>query len=114
MARLDEHGSTLSVHRAFVVHLGAGGEPKRRRYSGRVEHLSSGESTRFSSLQGLLAFFAAILDAPSPAALRGKSARTTTDLPSKIDRGAQSAFIGGGSLPPPPRPIKRATARHRH
>lgn len=86
MARPDEHGSTLSVHRAFVVHLGAGGGSKRRRYSGRVEHLSSGESTRFSSLQGLLAFFAAILDASSPAALRGKSARTMTDLPSKIDR----------------------------
>ena len=63
MARRDEQGSTLSAHRAFVVHLGTGGGPGRRRFSGRVEHLSSGESIHFSSLKGLLAFFAAALDA---------------------------------------------------
>ena len=58
----DQHGSTLSAHRAFVVHFGTRGGPGRRRFSGRVEHLSSGESMRFSSLKGLLAFFAAALD----------------------------------------------------
>ena len=63
MAPRDEQGSTLSAHRAFVVHLGTGGGPGRRRFSGRVEHLSSGESMHFSSLKGLLAFFAAALDA---------------------------------------------------
>ena len=63
MAPLGEPGSTLSVRRAFVVHLGAGGGPGRRRFSGRVEHLSSGESAQFSSLKELRAFFAAILDA---------------------------------------------------
>ena len=63
MAPRDEQGSTLSAHRAFVVHLGMGGGPGRRRFSGRVEHLSSGESMHFSSLKGLLAFFAAALDA---------------------------------------------------
>ena len=63
MAPLGEPGSTRSVHLAFVVHLGAGGGPGRRRFSGRVEHLSSGESAQFSSLKGLRAFFAAILDA---------------------------------------------------
>ena len=63
MASRDEHGSTLSAQRAFVVHFGAGGGPGRRRFSGRAEHLSSGESMHFSSLKGLLAFFAAALHA---------------------------------------------------
>ena len=49
--------STLSVQRAFVVHFTTGGGPGRRRFSGRVEHLPSGESTHFCSLEGLLAFF---------------------------------------------------------
>ena len=84
MARPDEYGygSKLSVHRAFVVHLGAGGGPRRHRYNGRVEHLSSGETARFSSLRELLAFFAVILNASSPGYLGGKSDRTTTDPPS--------------------------------
>ena len=71
MAPRDEQGSTLSAHRAFVVHLGTGGGPGRRRFSGRVEHLSSGESMHFSSLKALLAFFATALDAAAGAAQRG-------------------------------------------
>ena len=51
---LDQHGSRLSAQRAFVVHLATAGRPDRRRFSGRVEHLASGESTRFSSLKGLV------------------------------------------------------------
>ena len=86
MATHGEHGSTLSVHRAFVVHLGAGGGPGRRRFSGRVEHISSGESALFSSLKGLLAFFAAILDASAPAAPRGPNDPSGTNPPSKIAR----------------------------
>ena len=70
MAPRAEQGSTLSAHCAFVVHLGTGGGPGRRRFSGRVEHLSSGESMHFSSLKGLLAFFAAALDAAAGVALR--------------------------------------------
>jgi len=70
MAPREEHGSTLSAHRAFVVHFGAGGGPGRRRFSGRVEHLSSGESMRFTSLKGLLAFFATALDVAAGAAAR--------------------------------------------
>jgi hypothetical protein len=70
MTPRDEHGSLLSAHRAFVVHLGTSEGGGRRRFTGRVEHLSSGSSTHFSSLKGLLAFFAAVLDdAP------GRSAR---------------------------------------
>ena len=63
MAPRHEDGSMLSVHRAFVVHLRANGGPRRARFAGRVEHLSSGRSALFSSLRGLLAFFAPVLDA---------------------------------------------------
>ena len=73
MASRDEHGSTLSAQRAFVVHLGTRGGTGRRRFSGRVEHLSSGESMHFSSLKGLLAFFAAAVDAAAGPAFRGTS-----------------------------------------
>jgi len=62
MGPRDERGSTLSAQRAFVVHLGRNGGHGRRRFSGRVEHLSSGKSTHFNSLKGLLAFFAAVLE----------------------------------------------------
>jgi len=70
MGPRDEHGSTLSAQRAFVVHFGTRGRPGRRRFSGRVEHLSSGESMRFTSLKGLLAFFATALDVAAGAAPR--------------------------------------------
>lgn len=93
MAPRDEHGSTLSVHRAFVVHLGAGGGPGRRRFSGRVEHLSSGQSAPFSSLKGLLAFFTAILDASAPAAVQTsrRSAPTSKGEPGHENGGATHA-----------------------
>lgn len=58
-----QHGSTLSVHRAFVVHFSTAAGHGRRRFAGRVEHLSSGQTIRFSSLKELLAFFSGILDA---------------------------------------------------
>jgi hypothetical protein len=64
----------LPVHRAFVVHFSAASDRARRWFTGRVEHLSSGESARFSSLKGLLAFLAAILDAPTTSsAIRSRS-----------------------------------------
>lgn len=66
-ASRDAQDSTLSAHRAVGVHLASGGGPGRRRLVGRVEHLSSGESIRFTSLKELLAFFACTLAArPSP------------------------------------------------
>jgi len=63
MGPRDEQGSTLSTQRAFVVHLGRPAGRHKRRFIGRVEHLSSGRSTHFTSLRGLLAFFAAVLEA---------------------------------------------------
>ena len=83
MTRREDHGSTLSAHRAFVVHLGPIGGRRRRRFRGRVEHLSSGASARFSSLGGLLAFFAAVGDATpggrrNPDDQRGSERSTTS------------------------------------
>ena len=78
MAATGEYESRLSVQRAFVVHLGTGGRPGRRRFHGRVEHLPSGESARFSSLKGLLAFFAAALDEPGRGAPLQRKDHTRT------------------------------------
>jgi hypothetical protein len=54
----------LSVHRAFVVHFATAGGT-RRRFRGRVEHLSSGRTAHFSSLAQLLGFVAVVLDSTS-------------------------------------------------
>jgi hypothetical protein len=64
-----QHGSILLVQRAFVLHLDDGWTPGRRQFSGRIEHLSSGESTLFSSLEELLAFIDAAVDASAPVAV---------------------------------------------
>lgn len=58
-----EPSATLPANRAFVVHF-AGRGPRRGRFAGRAEHLTSGTSTHFVSLRELLAFFARLLDAP--------------------------------------------------
>jgi hypothetical protein len=62
--------AALSVQRAFAVHFRPGGGPRRRRFRGRVEHLPSGRTAEFSSLQALLAFFTPRLDG-DPAADAG-------------------------------------------
>jgi len=55
--------SSLSVYLAFVVHFRTSDQPRRTRFNGRVEHLSSGSNARFSSLKQLTAFFDAHLTA---------------------------------------------------
>ena len=67
MASRDAQDSMLSTDRAFVVHLAPAGGRGRRRFIGRVEHLSSGESVRFTSLEALLAFLAVDRADPPPA-----------------------------------------------
>ena len=86
MTTRNEQGSTLSAQRAFVVHLSAPDGAGRRRFRGRVEHLSSGQSTHFCSLEALLTFFTAALDAAD-------GMRTPLPRPSH----------GSGSLLRPPR-----------
>src|SRR5688572_9821004 len=65
-ARGFQAAAPLSVHRAFVVHFGPGGGPRRRRFRGRVEHLASGRTARFSSLERLLGFVTTTLDGADP------------------------------------------------
>lgn len=100
MARGFQEASTLSVHRAFVVHFGTGAGLPRRRYQGRVEHLSSGRAARFSSLKQLLGFVAAILDGSGPAASRSPIDRERAhegpaSAPSPKGRGGRTEMVGG-------------------
>jgi hypothetical protein len=51
----------LSVHRAFVVHFRENHDVGRRQIAGRVEHVVSGQSAHFASLEELLAFIERVL-----------------------------------------------------
>ena len=51
----------LSVHWAFVVHFRTDTDITRGRITGRVEHVVSGQSIHFESLEELLAFMELVL-----------------------------------------------------
>jgi len=51
----------LSVYRAFVVHFRENRDVGRGDVTGRVEHVLSGQSAHFESLQELLTFIARVL-----------------------------------------------------
>ena len=51
-----ERLAPLSVHHAFVVHFRVSSEVAQGQVAGRVEHVASGQSTHFASLEELLAF----------------------------------------------------------
>ena len=68
----SKDGSALSIRRAFVVHFATSPGAPRRRFRGRVEHLSSGESAPFSSLEALLGFVGRILDAEDRVRVSGQ------------------------------------------
>jgi hypothetical protein len=51
----------LSVHWAFVVHFRVNSDVAQGRLAGRVEHVVSGQSAHFTSLEELLAFIARVL-----------------------------------------------------
>ena len=55
------HASSLSIQRAFVIHLQAETDVGRGLLAGRVEHPVSGQVSRFHSLDELLTFMAQIL-----------------------------------------------------
>jgi hypothetical protein len=57
--------SPLSPYRAFVVQLRANADVERGKWAGRVEHVTSGQATRFQSLEQLLAFVTRVLAAPA-------------------------------------------------
>ncbi|NOT57922.1 MAG: hypothetical protein HOP18_25240 [Deltaproteobacteria bacterium] len=52
---------SLPVHRAFVVQFRVEANLERDRFTGRVEHVLSGQSSRFSSVEELVTFFVRIL-----------------------------------------------------
>ncbi len=56
--RTKPETSPLPTTRAFVVQFTAATNVRRRRIAGRVEHVVSGHSGHFQSLQELLAFIA--------------------------------------------------------
>ena len=51
----------LSVHWAFVVHLRTNSDVLHGAIAGRVEHVVSGQSMHFDSLEELLAFIDQVL-----------------------------------------------------
>ena len=51
----------LSVHWAFVVHFRTSSDVLRGPIAGRVEHVVSGQSVHFDSLEELLGFMARVL-----------------------------------------------------
>jgi hypothetical protein len=56
-ARNAGTAQSLPADRAFVVQLSATTDVDHRRLSGRVEHVVTGHSMHFRSLEQLLAFF---------------------------------------------------------
>ncbi len=61
MAQGQTKKAPLSVHWAFVVHFRLSTNIDQGRIEGRVEHVVSGQSTHFDSLEELLAFMARVL-----------------------------------------------------
>lgn len=53
---LTAHRPTLPPDRAFVVQIHADAEPARGTLVGRVEHLASGTTVRFTTPEQLVAF----------------------------------------------------------
>lgn len=61
MAQPQTEKAPLSVHRAFVVHLRTDTHIAHGRITGRIEHVVSGQSMHFDSLEELLAFIDQVL-----------------------------------------------------
>jgi hypothetical protein len=64
MSQIPLATAPLSPHWAFVVQLREGTPLTPQGIQGRVEHITSGRATDFSSLAALLAFMAAVLPMP--------------------------------------------------
>jgi hypothetical protein len=53
--------SSLPVSRSFVVQLSGDTVPGAKRFRGRAEHIDSGRSGRFESIDDLIAFFSEVV-----------------------------------------------------
>ena len=61
MALQQSQNVSLPPSRAFVVQFRTDINVEARHYTGRVEHVTSGQAARFQSLDALLAFIARVL-----------------------------------------------------
>ena len=61
MPQSPQRKAPLSVHRAFVIHFRTDTDVEQGPIEGRVEHVVSGQTTHFVSLEELLAFMARVL-----------------------------------------------------
>jgi hypothetical protein len=61
MWRQQHRKSPLSVHRSFVIQFRAGTDIEQGRLEGRIEHVASGQTLYFHSLNDLLRFIAQTL-----------------------------------------------------
>lgn len=61
MPQEPEKRAPLSVHHAFVVHFRVNSDVAQGQLAGRVEHVVSGQSAHFDSLEELLAFVTRVL-----------------------------------------------------
>ena len=59
--RSDDEVAPLSPYRAFVVQFRTTAGQAAGDFAGRVEHMTSGQATRFSSSEELLAFLTRVL-----------------------------------------------------
>ena len=57
----EEKSFFLPARRAFVIQFSMDTEVQQSRLTGRAEHVMSGQSTHFSSLDDLLGFLAQVL-----------------------------------------------------
>jgi hypothetical protein len=57
----DAKRAPLSVHHVFAVHFRVNSEVAQGPVTGRVEHVASGQSTHFASLEERLAFIGRVL-----------------------------------------------------
>lgn len=60
---LDGESPSLPASRAFVVQLSGDTQPRRGRVRGRAEHIESGRSQQFGTLEELMAFVGEVLEA---------------------------------------------------
>jgi hypothetical protein len=63
MSKPPSDQSPLSPHRAFVIQLTEDMDAEHGRWAGRAEHVTSGQATRFQSLDELLAFVSRVVTA---------------------------------------------------
>ena len=61
MPQPPQEKPSLPVRRAFVVQFRAEAELEHDSFTGRVEHVLSGQALKFASLEELVAFFVHVL-----------------------------------------------------